>query len=392
SLVEPLNDLGDEMTDLVVRLANINSGSYNAAGVEKVVDLLDNEFSSLGGKASRIKVAPKQEVDDQGIIRELELGPLLQIQKRSELDRRVLLCIHSDTVYAEDSPFQKCQPLPNGNLNGPGVADAKGGLVVMLYALKMLEQTELGRLLGWEVIINPDEELGSPGSEQILRDRATLADVGLLFEPALPDGSMVSARKGVGNFVFVVRGKSVHAGREFKNGRNAVTHCCRLMQKIDELNQHDDVILNVGRIQGGAALNVVPDLCIGRINTRVKTVEQMEQLHSTLESLTQKFDQVDGFQVEMHGGFSSPPKECIAQQLEMQRLIGQCASQLGRDLVWRETGGASDGNKFSAVGLPNIDTMGPLGGSIHSFDEFLMPESLVESAKLTTLTLLSLTL
>ena len=245
-----LDDAQQEMLDLVVRLCNQNSGTLNLDGLDAVKSLLVEAYADLGGELSVLDVNPQTIVDDQGEISTRRLGQALHITKRLNAPVRIMLCIHMDTVYGVQHPFQKCEMLDENRLNGPGVADAKGGLVVMLYALKALEQSPLADQVGWEVFINPDEELGSPGSAQLIREMAPHCHFGLLFEPAYDDGSMVSWRKGVGNFTFVVRGRAAHSGREFDRGRNAIVACARLMGEIDQLNGDPDVTYNVGRISG----------------------------------------------------------------------------------------------------------------------------------------------
>ena len=387
---EWLSGRDEEMLNLVTELCNVNSGTFNIPGVKQVAEILMREFSCLGGEIKQLPVEPMLDVNDGGEETSVDLGPLLQIVKRPEVRPRVLLCIHMDTVYGSENKFQVCEKNPDGTINGPGVADAKGGLVVMLYALKAIEQSPLSDQIGWEVIINPDEELGSPGSENFLKQRAAEADIGLLFEPALPDGTLVSTRKGVGNFSFVVRGKSVHSGREFQNGRNAIVACCELMNDIHAMNTSSDMTFNVGRLRGGQALNVVPDLAIGRVNVRVGSVEQMNYVEGQFKGLVGKYQAKDGITVELHGRFTSPPKENSPALLTLQRRIELCGAAINRKIGWRSTGGASDGNKFAAAGLANVDTLGPRGGAIHSENEYMIPESLVESAKLTALTMLSL--
>jgi glutamate carboxypeptidase len=295
-----------------------------------------------------------------------------------------------DTVYGPQHPFQKCVMQDDGRLNGPGVADAKGGLVVMLYALQVLEQSAAASKIGWEVIINPDEEFGSPASNNFLRKRAREADWGMLFEPTLPDGTLVSWRKGVGNFVFVVHGVSAHSGRAFENGRNAIVTLCRLLNSIHELNIDPEVTYNVGRVEGGGPLNMVPNLAIGRVNVRVKTVAQEKVVLENFERIKAGVESQDGISVDMHGSFTSPPKELDIRSQQLQSRIERCGNELGLEIKWRGTGGASDGNKFSAAGLPNIDTFGPRGGDIHSSDEYLIVESLAERAKLAALVLLDI--
>ena len=368
----------------------MNSGTMNVAGVKQVATALEREFAELGGTSRFVDVEPLKTIDDFGSAIESPLGPALHIVKRPDVRPRVILCIHTDTVYPIDHDFQSCSEIKDGQINGPGVADAKGGIVVMLYALKALEQSSVGKNIGWEVILNPDEELGSPGSEKFLKERALKADFGLLFEPALPDGTMVSSRKGVGNFTFVCRGRAAHSGREFDKGRNAIVACARMMNRIHELNTGPDITLNVGRISGGGPLNIVPDLAIGRVNVRVASVGQQKEIESKLLTLVREFDGIDDVSVEMTGRFTSPPKQISDGTAALQKVIERCGAALKLDIGWRATGGASDGNKFAAVGLPNIDTFGVLGGEIHSRNEFMMIESLVPRAKLSALTLMTL--
>ena len=384
-----LNGQGDAMLQLVENLANINSGTFNLDGLKEVADCLTAEFNKLDGELSISESRPQLSINSAGKSEQQTLGDIIHISKRPQAKKKILLCIHMDTVYAQDHPFQKCQWLENGNLNGPGVADAKGGLVVMLYALLAFEKSPLAKNIGWEVLINPDEEIGSPGSVHLINEIAQRCSAGLLFEPALPDGTLVSWRKGSGNFTFVAKGKAAHSGREFEKGRNAIVAMAKLMGAIDQLNSTPEITYNVGNFQGGGALNVVPDLAIGRVNVRIKSVEQQNRVEQQFSDLVKVANQADGIFIEMHGQFSSPPKPMSPGVADLQLRINQCAKLLDTEINWRGTGGASDGNKFAAAGLPNIDTLGPRGGDIHSMDEYLIPESLVPSAKLVTLILLS---
>lgn len=385
-----LDSCQPEMLDLLIRLCNTNSGTKNLAGLESVRGILAAAWSRLDGGIETLETDPVKSISDTGETVTERLGRLLRITRYPERRPRVLLCIHMDTVYEPGSGFQTCRWLDSGRLNGPGVIDAKGGLVMMLYALLTLERSPLAGRIGWQVIINPDEEIGSPGSERILTEAARAADLGLLFEPTLPDGSLVSWRKGVGNFSFVVRGRSAHAGRDFRMGRNAIVALNRLMLEVHALNTDPEVTFNIGRISGGGALNVVPDLAIGRVNVRVRTQDQGDRVIRKFQELTVQASQQDGISVTLEGGFTSPPKELIPGTDRLQRRIEEAGELVGLPVTWSGSGGGSDGNKFAAAGLPNIDSLGPGGGSIHSPDEFLLVDSLVPRTKLAALVLLSL--
>lgn len=384
-----LDDKKDSMLELIVELCDINSGTFNLEGLEKVRARLVEEFSTLGGEIDIVESRPWMTVDDRGEQETGKSGSIIYVTKWPDAEAKVMLCIHMDTVYGSDHHFQKCVTKEDGTVNGPGVIDAKGGIVVMLNALRALEASPFAGKIGWEVILNSDEEIGSRGSDTFIRSRAPHCDAGLLFEPSLPDGTLVSWRKGSGNFAFIVRGRSAHTGRDFEKGRNALAALSRLCVEIDELNTNPDITFNVGRIDGGGALNAVPDLAIGRVNVRVVDNDQKKQVEEKFAALVEKYNQLDGISVEMNGEFSSPPKPIDDGVREMQARIESCGDALGMEIKWRGTGGASDGNRFAAAGLPNIDTLGPSGDHIHSDREFLIPDSLVPRAKLAALVLMS---
>ena len=296
-----------------------------------------------------------------------------------------------DTVYGPEHPFQTVRQVDGNTINGPGVADAKGGLCVMLIALEALERSPFADQIGWEVLINSDEEIGSPGSGPLLKQCAQRNQIGLLFEPALPDGALVGERKGSGNFDAIIRGRSAHAGRDFHHGRNAMHAAAALVVALDELNRTmPGVTVNVGRIDGGGPSNVVPDLAVVRFNCRIPTPHFQARLEGELKRIVEEIDQRDGINVELIGGFRSPPKIVDPPTQKLFDQVADCGRELGLSLTWRSSGGVSDGNKLAAAGLPVIDTLGPRGGNLHSTEEFLLLDSLTERAKLTALLLMKL--
>jgi glutamate carboxypeptidase len=161
------------------------------------------------------------------------------------------------------------------------------------------------------------------------------------------------------------------------------------MERVHQLNVDPEVTFNVGRVNGGGPLNVVPELAIGRVNVRVKTTQQMNRVEQQLSSLARTFGERDGYSVQCVGRFTSPPKEVTAEMAELQLRVELCGQVLNQTIAWQGTGGASDGNKFAAAGLANVDSLGPIGGNIHSSDEFVVSASLVPAAKLAALILLS---
>lgn len=380
----------DRMRSLVLEWANINSGSSNIEGLAKLSDALKRPFGVLG-EVREHDLPPEQIIDSRGNAVSFPLAKALSIQQRPQAPLRVFLGIHMDTVYAADDPFQQVEQIDSNTLRGPGVIDAKGGLAVMLVTLEALERSGVAGSLGWELVINPDEEIGSPGSAPLFAEAARRNHFGLLFEPALPDGAMVSERKGSGNFSLVIKGKSAHAGRDFHLGRSAVVAASEFAVQAHRINgRMGDVTVNIGRIDGGGPVNVVPDLAIVRLNARVTRKEEQQQVQQELANIASEVAARHEVTSELRGHFASPPKMIDDKTRMLMHHTEHCGRDLGIPITWRSSGGASDGNKLADAGLPVIDTFGPRGGNLHSPQEFLVLDSLTERAKLATLLLLKL--
>jgi glutamate carboxypeptidase len=380
-----------QMRAWVVEWSNVNSGTGNLAGIEKMTNLLRPQLDLLKGDLLMIPLPPASQIDGRGEVKESALGSAISVITRPEAPLRVLLAIHMDTVYPPDHPFQTTTSLDANKLQGPGVTDAKGGLAVLLKALEAFERSPQAQKLGWELLINPDEEIGSVSSASLLAQAAKRNHLGLLFEPALSDGAIVSARKGSGNFTIVIRGRSAHAGRDFAAGRSAIVALAELVTELHALNARlPELTINVGRIEGGGALNVVPDLAICRVNVRSSAPGDEANFHDALSRLLATINARDGLRAESHGGFTSPPKVMDNPTSTLIEHVIECGRDLGMTLAARPSGGTCDGNRLAAAGLPNIDSLGVRGDHIHSPQEYLLLDSLVERAKLAALLLMKL--
>jgi glutamate carboxypeptidase len=240
-------------------------------------------------------------------------------------------------------------------------------------------------------LINPDEEVGSPGSAPLLKRSAQFNHVGLIFEPAFPDGSLASGRKGSGYFTAVVRGKAAHAGRDPHAGRNAIRAMADFIQAIDALNgQRDGVTVNPGFVQGGGPVNIVPDLAVLRFNIRTVRPDDEGWAQKELEKAAKRINDRDGFSLQLHGGFVRQPKVLSKANHRLIEMITQCGRDLDMRVEWRHSGGCCDGNNLASAGLPNVDNLGVRGGNIHSDQEYMHLESLTERAKLSALFLMKL--
>ena len=379
------------MEALTERWANINSGSYHLEGLRAMRAELSQAFEGLGGVHEVLALEPITQIDANGQQVRTPMAEALSITKRPHAPIQILLVGHMDTVYGVNHSFQKVTKREGGILNGPGVADLKGGLVVMLHALLAFEQSELKNRIGWQVLLNPDEEIGSIASDNMLKKAAAGKHIGLVYEPSLADGTLAGARKGSGNFTIIIRGRSAHAGRNPEDGRNAIVALAQLTQQIFSLNGvREGITVNPGKIEGGGALNVVPDLAILRFNIRTQQVSDEDFLLQKINEIINKIDDSDGFSAQLHGHFTRSPKPLHPKNQAVFDWVLACGAELGLHLAVKSSGGCCDGNNLWRHGLPNVDTLGVRGANIHSADEIMVVDSLAERAKLSALLLLKL--
>lgn len=367
--------------------AAVNSGSRNLSGLDALASVLAEAFAALGGVVTRVPAAAVESIDAAGHRVAQPHGDNLHIVKRPDAPVRVLLTGHMDTVFGVDHPFQTLRWIDADTLNGPGVADMKGGIAVMLAALGALEVSEFAANIGWEIVLNSDEEVSSSGSAPLLTAAAQRCHLGLTFEPALPDGTLAGGRKGSGNFSAIVSGRAAHAGREPENGRNALLAAADLALRLKALTA-DDLTVNPAKIDGGGLNNIVPDNAVLRWNMRPSTPEAAVRARAAIDVLVADVAAAHEVSIHVHGHFARPPKPLDANQLRLFHLVRDCGAALGLPIGWRDTGGVCDGNNLAATGLAVVDTLGPRGGAIHSADEFLCVDSLVERAQLAALVLM----
>ncbi len=369
--------------------AAINSGTTNLAGLKRIASELADAFSSLPGDVALIDSDPVETIDAKGKVNSIERGQNLRVIVRPEAPLRVLLTGHMDTVFAADHPFQAVRWREEGVLNGPGTADMKGGIAIMLAALKAVEASKLAPQLGYDVLLNSDEETGSHGSSRIIAELARNKAAALTYEPALPDGTLAGARPGSGNFSITIHGTAAHAGRNPEEGHNALLAAADLSLRLAAL-RHDGLKVNPARIDGGGPNNIVPDLAILRVNMRPATPDARDASLASLQQIIAQIEAEHGVHIHVHGGFNRPPKPLDDRTEKLFHLVQHCGHDLGLDISWRPTGGVCDGNNIAACGVPVVDTMGPRGGAIHSDEEFLIVDSLAERAQLSALTLMRL--
>jgi glutamate carboxypeptidase len=380
----------EPMLAQVEQWAAINSGTSNLDGLAEVAGLLCNEFSALPGDLSLLDAAPAEAIEADGQARALQFGRNLHLKVRPEAPVQLLLTGHMDTVFGADHPFQTLIEIEDGVIGGPGVADMKGGIAVMLAALKAVEASPTARALGYEVVLNSDEEVGSPGSAALIAEAAQGKQAALTYEPsALPEGTLAGARPGSGNFSFIVSGRSAHAGRNPEEGRNAIVAAAELALRLAH-SKTPGLSVNPAKIDGGSPNNVVPDLAILRVNLRPATLDDQDIAEQLINEALAQVAAAHDVSIQVDGGFGRPPKPMTPEAQALFSLVTRAGADLGQSIGWRDTGGVCDGNNIAACGVPVVDTMGVRGGKIHSMEEYLIVDSLAERASLSAVTLIRL--
>ena len=371
----------------VIEWCPINTGTRNLAGLARQAQLLADAFAALPGEVRLAGPAPVEAIAADGAAVALDHGKHVVLSVRPNAARRYLLTGHMDTVFPADHPFQSPTWLDAETLNGPGTADMKGGIAVIIAALAAFEKSPAAASVGYDVMINSDEETGSLASAPLIAQLAAGKAAALTYEPsALPDGTLAGARGGSGNYSAVITGRSAHAGRNPGDGRNALVAAADLALRLKAL-QTESLPINPARIDGGSANNVVPDHAVLRFNIRPRGEADSARFAAEIQKLLRSIELDHEVLIHLHGGISRPPKPLTPAAEHLFGLVKQCGAALGQPIRWQSSGGVCDGNNIAALGVPVVDTMGVRGGAIHSPQEFMIVASLAERAALSALVL-----
>jgi len=359
-------DLPEYLANLE-RLVNIDCGSYTKAGVNEVGRWTGEFLEALGA-------AVEYRPDAAG-----RLGDTIVATFTGQSDApRILLIGHLDTVFDAGTAALRPFRLDDGVAHGPGVTDMKSGLLAGLYALKALLGERGGLPLERLIFVaNPDEEIGSPTSTPHIRSLATDVDVALVLECARANGDIVSSRKGILDTRLQVTGRAAHAGVEPEKGRSAILEAARIVTDLHELNgRWPGVTVNVGVIGGGTRPNVVPERCSLEIDVRAITREALETAEAEIHRIAEA-TVVDDTTVEFEPMARWWPMEKLDRSGRLVDHAQAIAQALGFEVHDTSTGGASDANTTSGMGIPSLDGLGPIGGNDHSPAEYLDVDSIV---------------
>jgi len=354
------------------RLVNIDCGSYTPAGVNEVADWVAADMAANGGIVERF-------ADPQGRYADTVVGTF---EGRPNAGPRLLLIGHMDTVFEEGTVAERPFRIEDGQAKGPGVSDMKGGLLLGLRAVRALRAIGGGGLdrlpfASITFVANPDEEIGSPSSTPHIRRIAESIDACFVLEAARATGDFVSARKGIADQRVVVHGRAAHAGVEPEKGRNAILAGAELTRGIQALNgRWPGVTANVGVFKAGTRPNIVPDRAELEVDVRATTAEGLDQVVTAIRELAAA-PAVPDVTMDISTMARWAPMEKLERSGRLADHTIALARRLGFETKDVPTGGASDANTTSGMGVPTIDGLGPIGGLDHAPGEYLEVGSIV---------------
>lgn len=356
-----------EMVGLLRKLSEMESPSHEKAAVDRLGRFIAATMADLGAD---ITIEPRAEAGDLVIAR----------WHGDPANGQITLLLHIDTVYPLGTLEKQPVYEQNGRLYGPGVLDMKGGTAVLWGAIKALRDSGMMPDRPITALFTTDEEIGSYASVGMIRELAMQSQVVFCLEPAMPDGSLKTWRKGVGEYTVTAHGKAAHAGADPKAGRSAIVELAHQIMKLQALADFEKgTTINVGVIRGGTASNVVPEQASMEVDLRVMVPEEADRIDACLRDLKPV---IEGVAVEVSGGINRPPMPRDERMVKTFKHACQVAEGLGLSLTEAGTGGGSDANFVAPLGIPVLDGLGLSGANMHSADEYVLIESLPVRAAL----------
>jgi glutamate carboxypeptidase len=349
------------------RLVNIDCGSYTPAGVDEVGRFVAGFLADIGAS---VEARP----DPTGRLGATIVGTL---RGSTTPGARLLLIGHMDTVFDPGTAAERPFAIAEGIATGPGVTDMKSGLLAGLYAIRALVRRGELPFEQLTFVANPDEEIGSPSSTPHIIELAATADACLVLECARANGDIVSSRKGILDARITVHGRAAHAGVEPEKGRSAILAAADLVERLHALNgRWPGVTVNVGVIGGGTRPNVVAERCTLEVDVRAVRREDLEAAEEAIGDLVGELS-VPDTTAELEPMARWWPMEKLERSGRLVEHAAALAERLGFTIRDAATGGASDANTTSGLGVPSLDGLGPIGGNDHAPAEYLDVASIV---------------
>ncbi|GGL03343.1 M20 family metallopeptidase [Deinococcus radiotolerans] len=360
----PGGDLAALMADLKV-LTELESPSTDPVAIQRVMDVIEGWARDLGARTHALG----------GGTRVFHFGV-----QPDQAERPILVLTHADTVWPHGTLERMPWREDGDRLYGPGTYDMKAGIVALFHALRAL-QGEWPRG-GVTVLLSPDEEIGSPSSRDHIEQAARAARVALVVEPPVADThALKTGRKGTGTYTLTFTGVASHAGNKPEEGASAITAAAHATLDLQALARPEaGTTVSVGLIQGGSAVNVIPERATLDIDLRVSSLAEAERLDAAVRAWTPQDPRVT---VQVTGGLNRPPFEQGGGTLALYEQARAIAQDLGFDLTHAVVGGGSDGN-FTAPIIPTLDGLGAPGDGAHAQHEHVRLDRWPDHVRLLT--------
>lgn len=359
-----INAQKDQMIDLLKNLVNIDSGSYDKAGVDQVAEVLIQLYKDLGFV---VEIFPNE-----------KLGNNYRLMHKDASNPQIFIAAHLDTVFPKGTVAERPFSIEGDRAYGPGVIDMKASHVLTYYAIKALQDAGNEAYKNVEILLNCDEEIGSHSSRALIEKFAEGKSYALVMEPARANGSIVSARRGVGTYELIIEGKASHSGIAPKDGISAIQELSYKIQALHALSRHDDGLsVNVGLISGGTSVNTVAPNARAEIDVRITTNEQGIEIDRLVKEVCSQ-PVLDGVKLTLTGGINRPPMMKTPESTVLVNIVKAEAKAMGLDIDDIFTGGGSDASFTAGVGTPSVDGLGPVGGFQHSDKEYIELPTLTE--------------
>ncbi|QGH34695.1 M20/M25/M40 family metallo-hydrolase [Gracilibacillus salitolerans] len=360
-----LEEQQEQMLKMLEQLVNIDSGSYDKEGVDKIGAVMKQYYQDIDFEVEEVKQA---ESGNHLIVRKKNVDPSKPT---------ILILTHMDTVFEKGTARERPFSIKGNRAYGPGVIDMKASLVSVYYAINALLENEKESVGQVEILLTSDEEIGSQTSRELIEKHARNKKFALVMEPARKNGAIVSARRGKGLYTLEVIGKAAHSGIEPEKGRSAIEELAyKIIQLYDITDEEEGIHVNVGLIEGGTSVNTVSDHATAQVDVRFRTQEQAEEIKEQIATIMASTE-VDGTKVNMKGDINRPPMEKTEQTEKLLRIIKRVGDDLDIFIKDTETGGGSDASFTSVLGIPTVDGLGPVGGRAHRESEYLELDSFI---------------
>lgn len=362
-----------QMLDLLQRIVDIDSGSYHKSGVDAVIEQLRGHLEHHG-------VACEIHANAQA-------GNCMRASVAG-VGKPVLLMGHCDTVFGQGTAAQRPFRIEGDMAYGPGVADMKAGLVINSFVLSAFARAGIeAPMVG---LYTADEEIASPASRPFIEANAVNARAVFNSEPGRPSGNVVTGRKGAMFVDCEVTGISAHSGVNHQEGASAIEALCRKVVQMHGLTDYDSgTTVNVGLIQGGLSVNTVAPQARASIDVRFKTAEAMEEVKARLAAIMGDVEVKGTCAHITQQRYFLPLVQSEASKSLFEAYVDSAAT-IGFGTDGEYTGGSADSGFTAAAGVPTLCGTGPVGGKVHTADEWLKVSTIVPRAQAMALTALRL--